>query len=392
MMKLNVRTLIVLIFLPIVCSAQILFEDNFEGNLSGWEINNAASIEIIDSQDPKQGKALVLTPNNNVSALIKNSDQWGSLKIEGKMLFPKNEHNYLGFIYNYKKSNTREDFGLLYVKGNGSYIRANPWRDGNVSRLLYEEYKTNLKEDQAIKIGVWHTFKMEVINEICHLYINDMERPKITFDLFELESGKIGFQPRVTGGAVWIDDIKVTSIKQLNYKGENIPNIKYEPDSLITNWEVFGPLTKPNLAIEQTVNYDDASMEINGANLTWENFKTDARGALITARITEYQGENTVAYFRTSLVAEKDKTVILHFTTTDELALYLNGKDAGRVYRDGYVSKDNDWNAWYDFWKNPKHKGRKKKISLKKGKNQLVIRVRNGQFASGGFLVYMENN
>lgn len=389
-MILKVSALVVIAFLPIVCSAQIQFEDNFEGNLSGWELNNTASAKIIDSQDPKQGKVLVLTPNNNVSALIKNSNQWGALKVEGQLLFPKNEHNYLGFIYNYKKSTQREDFGLLYVKGNGSYIRANPWRDGNVSRLLYEEYKTNLEEDQAIKIGKWHAFKMEVINEICHLYINDMKRPKITFEHFELKSGKIGFQPRVTGGGVWIDNIKVTAIKQFNYKGENIPAIRYEPDSLITKWEVFGPLTKPNLAIERAINYDDISMDINGESLTWENFKTDARGALITGRITEYQGENTVAYFRTLLVAEKDKTVTLHFTTTDELALYINGKDTGRVYRDGYISKGNDWNAWYDFWKNPQHKGRQKKISLKKGENQLVVRVRNGQFASGGFFVYME--
>ena len=381
---------LIIVFLPIICSAQILFEDNFEGDLSGWELNNAASVQVIDSQDPKQGKALVLTPNSNVSALIKNSNQWGSLRVEGKMLFPKNEHNYLGFIYNYNKSTEREDFGLLYVKGNGSYIRANPWRDGNVSRLMYEEYKTNLEGDQAIKIGTWHRFKIEVIEEICHLYINDMKMPKITFELFEHKSGKIGFQPRVTGGGVWIDDIKVSSIDQFNYTGENIPNIKYEPDSLVTKWEVLGPLTKPNLAIEQTVNYDDVLKDTNGANLNWEDFKTDKRGALITARITEYQGENTVAYFRTLFVAEKDKTVTLHFTTTDELALYLNGKDAGRVYRDGYISKDNDWNAWYDFWKNSQHKGRKKKISLKKGKNQLVIRVRNGQFASGGFFVYME--
>ncbi len=390
MMISKVSTFIVTVFLPIISTAQVLFEDNFEGDLSGWELNNTEAVTIIDSQNPKQGNALKLTPNSNVSALIKNSNQWGAVSVEGKMLFPKNEHNYLGFIYNYKKSIKREDFGLLYVKGNGSYIRANPWRDGNVSRLLYEEYKTNLKEDQTIKIGKWHSFKMEVVNEICHLYINDMKRPKITFDLFELKSGKIGFQPRVTGGSVWIDDIKVTAIKQSSYKGENIPNIQYEPDSLLTKWEVLGPLTKPNLAIEQAINYGDPSIAIGGENLRWENFKTDARGALITARVTEYQGENTVAYFRTSLVAEKDKTVTLHFTTTDELALYLNGKDSGRVYRDGYISKGNDWNAWYDFWKNPEHKGRKKKISLKKGKNQLVIRVRNGQFASGGFFVYME--
>lgn len=390
MITLKVRTLIAIVFLPIVCAAQILFEDNFEGNLSGWELNNAASVKIIDSQGSKQGKVLALIPNSNVSALIKNSDQWGSLKVEGKMLFPKNEHSYLGFIYNYKKSTQREDFGMLYVKGNGSYIRANPWRDGNVSRLLYEEYKTKLVEDQAIKIGEWHPFKMEVINETCHLYINDMQKPKIIFDLFEFKSGKVGFQPRVTGRSVWIDDIKVTSIKQFNYKGNNIPNIKYEPDSLITKWEVLGPLSKPNPKIELSESYDDILLDENYETINWKSFKTDERGALITGKVTEYQGEKTLAYFRTLLVAEEDKTVTLHFTTTDELTLYLNGKDIGRVYRDGYVSKDNDWNAWYDFWKNPKHKGRKKKITLKKGKNQLIIRVRNGQFASGGFFVYME--
>ena len=217
-----------------------------------------------------------------------------------------------------------------------------------------------------------------------------MEIPKITYDLFELKSGKIGFQPRVVGGEVWIDDIKVTSIKGFKYKAEKIPNIKYQPDSLITAWEVFGPLTKPNLAIEQAVNYNDASIDVNGAILTWENFKTDPRGALISGRITEYQGENTVAYFRTLLVAEKDKTVTLHFSITDELAIFFNGIYSGVVYRDGYVSDNNDWNAWHDFWKNPKHAGRQFEFPLKKGKNQLIIKVRNGQFASGGFFVYME--
>ncbi len=117
---LQLRVLTVIAILPILSSAQILFEDNFEGNLSGWEINNASSIKIIESEDPGQGKVLELAPNGNVSAIIRNSDQWGPLSVEGKMLFPNDEHNYLGFIYNYNQSDKREDFGLLYVKGNGS--------------------------------------------------------------------------------------------------------------------------------------------------------------------------------------------------------------------------------------------------------------------------------
>ena len=132
-------------------------------------------------------------------------------------------------------------------------------------------------------------------------------------------------------------------------------------------------------------------IEIEGHGYTWKSFKTDKRGAIITGRITEYEGENTIAYFRTIIESEQEQMVTLHFTTTDELTLFLNGKDFGRVYRDGYVSKGNDWNAWYDFWENPKHSGRLVKLSLAKGKNQLVIRVRNGQFASGGFFVHLES-
>lgn len=386
-MRLLFKILIALVFAPIVCSAQMLFEENFEGDLLGWEINNETAVEIFNSKDSNHGNVLILTPNGNVSALIKDSEQWNAINMEGEMFFPANENNYLGFIYNYNIRQNREDFGLLYVKGNGSYIRVNPWRDGNVSRLLYEEYKTKLTGSQKVEIGTWYNFKMEVINEVCHLYINDMQTPKVTFNHFEHKSGKIGFQPRVVGGEVWIDNIVVTSIKEFAYKGDNIPDIKYEPDSLITSWDVLGPLNKPYSSVERSSNTDTCSIKLNKKTYTWESFETDARGCVVTGRITEYEGENAVAYFRSFLEAKQDETIRLHFTTTDELTLYLNGKNYGKIYRDGYVSGENDWNAWYDFWKNTNHKGRFIELPLKKGKNELIIKVRNGQFASGGFFV-----
>jgi len=389
-MKSTMNIITIMLLSQLLCYGQILFEENFEGDLSAWHINDSGSVKIFESKDFNYKNVLELTPNGKVLALIKKSDQFGPMKIEGEMLFPKDENNYLGLIYNYNKQENREDFGLLYIKGNGSYIRANPWRDGNVSRLLYEEYKTNLVKDQVIKIGNWHKFKLEVVNEVSHLYINNMDTPKITFELFELKSGYVGFQPRVTGGKVWIDNIKVTSIKELGYKGKAIPDIEYKPDSLLTEWEVFGPLNKPINVIEKTIHDYDSVIEIGGQSYTWKSFKTDKRGAIITGRITEYEGENTVAYFRTIIESEQEQMVTLHFTTTDELTLFLNGYDYGRVYRDGYVSKENDWNAWYDFWKNPKHSGRRVKLPFVKGKNQILIRVRNGQFASGGFFVHLE--
>ena len=372
-------------------AGQQRFKDDFEDDLSGWIITNERSVRLIDTKDDRHNFVMALSPDGNISALIKDSHQWGALRVKGEMYFPENTDNYLGFIYNYQKNEIREDFGALYVKGNGSYIRANPWRDGNVSRLLYEEYKTALKDDQAITIGKWHKFKMEVVKNKTHLYVGDMAIPKITFNLFELDSGKVGFQPRVVGGDVWIDNVEVSSIEQFSYQGDEIPSIAYKPEMLMTKWEVLGPFRKPSAQTERSFFKKQGKIDVDGKAYSWIPFEVDNRGAVITGRITQYEGEKTVAYFRTFIEVPEEKKVKIHFTSTDELALYVNGRDYGRVYRDGYLWPDNDWNAWYDFWENPKHSGSKEEIPLKKGANQLIIRVRNGQFASGGFFAYLED-
>jgi hypothetical protein len=386
----KIESLLVLMILNcFYVQAQQVFFDDFEKDLSNWQLNTENRIFIEETNNGNKNSVMVLSPDGNVSALIKNSGTWGPIRIEGEMLFPKKENNYLGFIYNYNNK-SREDFGSIYVKGNSSYIRVNPWRDGNVSRLLYEEYKTNLTGNQAIKINVWHKFKMEVLNDICHLYINDMTKPKITFDLFEFESGMVGFQPRITGGNVWLDNIKVTKIDKLSYSGEAIPKINYKPEKLITNWEVLGPFNKPMAVIERSISIEKTKDQtINGQSYLWNNFKTDKRGAVITGKVTEFEGENTVAYFRTFINSDVDKLIKIHFTSTDEITLLVNGRHLGYIYRDGYLRQKNDWNAWYDFWEKEEHSGNIKKIQLQKGINQIIIKVRNGQFASGGFFAHI---
>ena len=97
-----------------------------------------------------------------------------------------------------------------------------------------------------------------------------------------------------------------------------------------------------------------------------------------------------VAYFRTTIRSADDREVTLHVSTTDEMALWINEDFHGFVYRDGYISGDNDWNAWWDFGSNPDHAGRRVPIMLRSGDNRIVIRVRNGQFASGGLFAAIE--
>jgi len=383
------RVLFLLIVLfPLLSFAEVRFNEDFEnGELSAWEVMNPQAVQIIDSNDPDHGKVLELQADDGVVALIKDSENWGAVRMEGDLLFPDDRHNYLAFVYNFLKGETRTDFGAIYLKGNGSYIRVNPWRDMNVSRLLYEEYLTPLEGDTKIKIGRWHAFKMEVTGAVCHIYIDDMVTPKITFAHYEHDSGQIGFNSRVAGAPAWIDNIRVTSIDELQYDGPNIPDISYRPETLITDWEVVGPVPGATAAIERSG--PGPHVIDSGVKYTWRPFETDARGAVISGRVTEFRGGRPVAYFRTSIVANEPRRAVLHLISTEELGVWVNGRFQGYNYRQGYVD-DGDWNAWYDFGENPDHEGLRVTVDLEAGINHVVIRSYNGQFASGGFFAKWE--
>lgn len=377
---------------PDVGSAQVRFTDEFSGDLSGWDLVGEHAISIVESGNSDHGRVLAMQPDGIVYALIRNSDEWGPVRIEGDVLFPGQANAYLGVVYNYSRSGNRTDFGEIYLKGNGSYLRMNPWRDGNVSRLLYEEYRTPISGQDAIRPDEWQRFKVEIQGSMCHFYVGDMSVPKVTFDLYEGTSGHIGLKPRVVGDPVWVDNIRVTSISRLSYDGPRLPDLTYEPDSVVTDWEFIGPLRSPNTAIEWTSGLRVGEIIVDDSIYTWQTFETDARGAVITGRITEYSGEHPVAYFRTTIESDHEKDIVLHFSTVDELAIWVNNRFDGFTYRDGYISlPENDWNAWYDFWENPTHVGNRQSIRLNRGSNQIVIRVRNGQFASGGFFLRVED-
>ncbi|MHC4917049.1 MAG: hypothetical protein ACYTGB_16340, partial [Planctomycetota bacterium] len=45
-------------------------------------------------------------------------------------------------------------------------------------------------------------------------------------------------------------------------------------------------------------------------------------------------------------------------------------------------------NAWYDFWRNPAHRGRKLAVDVKAGVNHLVVSVDGGKYPGDGFYAY----
>ena len=250
----------------------------------------------------------------------------------------------------------------------------NPHWDFNVGRRLYPEYHIDLTGPAAIQIGKWQRFKVEIIKNECHFYVGDVTTPQLTFPLSSLESsGFFGLQPRSVGAEVWVDNIEVHSIDSFSYKGTRKPSITSETGSLLTKWEVLGPLERTN---------DPVARDPGSGPNSWRPLPTDERGAVITGMITDYQGPRTVAYFRTRFQHNKDEEFIFHISTVDDLAMWVNGRFWWFIPRAD--------RTWFDFWKNPEHAGQRIPIQLKKGENQIVLRARGGVYASGGFYACLE--
>jgi len=366
-------TLAVVSVVPHEVAAQQRFADDFERDLLGWEIRGEGAAFVEESDDPDHGRVLVLRPQGDVYALVRGSQDWGGVRMEGDVLFPDEQDDYLGFIYAFRERDGRADFGLIYIKGNGSYLRVNPHRDFNVGRTLYEEYRTPLVDDAAIRTGEWQHFKLEVVGNEAHVYVGDMDVPQLTFSYLELEGGAVGLQPRSVGGDVWVDNISVSSIPAFAYVGPPLPAPHYRPDSLLTDWQVAGPFAR---TVDHLARHPDSLPQL------WRLFSTDGRGAVISATVVEYHGPHTVAYFRTTVQSAVPGPATLHLSTVDDLAIWINGRFHWFVQRDGL--------AWWDFWFNEEHRGRRIPIELRQGANEIVIRVRGGVYASGGFFARLE--
>ena len=371
------RSLASSVFLSLLVAATPIvaarFTDDFSSGLSRWTLSAASGIRTIDSADPSHGAVMVLSPNGDVHAVIKGSEKWGSVRIEGDVRFPEKADSYLGVMYNVQQHGERLDFGLIYIKGDGSYLQANPHRDYNVTRTFYPEARASLTGASAITIGKWQHFKVEVVGRDAHFYVGDMTTPRLTFQLADLTSGAVGLQPRSVGGDVWADNVTVTSIDRLSYEGPPVPSPRYARDSLLTKWQVAGPLPRTS---------DDIARTPARHAYEWRSLETDERGAVSTASVIDFHGARTVAYFRTIVTRRDSGAAVLHVSSVDDLALWVNGRFAWFIPRTDA--------AWYDIATNATHAGRRIPIDLRAGTNDIVVRVRGGTYAAGGFFARVE--
>lgn len=338
----------------------VVVSDDFEKGLSNWELNNPGKFFLDKLSDKKHNRIVRLVPGgHNTYMLLKNSEGAHGLRIEGDVQFPDTLNSYLGVIYNYSIRGTRSDYGCIYIKGNDNYLWANPHRNGNVSRELYNDYKIPIGKEDRIVIGEWQHFKVEVIDSICHFYVGNMTIPKMTFPFYEFKSGKIGFEPRVDGSEVWLDNVLVKKIEQFSYRGDPLPGIKYPVDDHLIKWESAGPFTDDKKDLEQVFSKEAPD------TIKWKPFLPDERGCVVTGKVTAWANYLRTAYFKYTFHSDKEKTGTFYVSTLNPLV----------IWSDGIRSElKPEQSAWYDVGINQNHTKQSITIKVRTGMNTIYIK------------------
>jgi hypothetical protein len=353
----------------------VIDSEDFENGLGRWRYESSEQVRLV--QEPgTDNHVLVLDPirPGYVHAIFEPSRGWENTRMEGRFLFPEEGDGYLGFIHNLKQTDQRLDFGCLYVKSNGSYIRVSPHLDGNPSWRLHEELKVDLLGERRIKVGHWHRFRLDVVGKQVALYIDNMNQPLTRFDLFPNTAGAFGLEARPGGGApVWVDDL---SFSRLN---DEVRDLEYPsmPPERVLSWEQLGPFE-----VEETVPKKLPELPQQG----WQSVDPDARGMINTGLMTQYRsGDNNFVYLRTRLTQSEPEgagPTWLAISSANRLDVWLNGYFRGTVAAERFI--------WSDFLSAADHPGARLPLQLATGENEIIVRVHGRRFAGGGFFAAVQ--
>ena len=353
-----------------VSAQTLIFSDDFESDLRQWVLLAPEFAEVV-GEPHSANRVLMLTPKPEgfSHVLVKGSEEYRNVRMEGRFLFPTEGDGYLGFIYNHQKSEDRTDFGCVYVKSNGSYIRMSPHYDGNPSWRLYEELKVSLDGARKIETGVWYQFRLDVISNYATLYVDDLSTPVAEFDLFPGTEGALGLEARPgRGEPVWVDDIRVYELP-LNI---GVPPEHESLASTLTAWKAYSGAADTSNITMATPEFQDAR---------WYGISPDRRGAVITGKLTQFAtGDDDIVYLRATFnVDDPPAPGWLSFSSANQLDVWLNRMYRGSVAPDSFI--------WADHATSAIHPGARLPVEPKAGENEVLIRVHGDTFAGGGFFV-----
>ena len=358
--------LLVLVFIDLASGQPRRF--SVEGGNGEWYVDNADRAGDIRFAELAGRQAMLL--RNNTQVVRENVEFMdGTIEFD---VAPMEKGNFVAVIFR-RGSGTNHENIYLRIHRSGLYnaLQYAPRINGSSTWQLYPEFNSRIDLPRM----TWTHVRVEVTGTALEVFINADEKPVLTVQRLRGSSpkGAVGFWGRVNDKPTeWAAGISNVVIRPRS-RSVVMDRSSLGGDGWVTGWEVMdaGPAT-PEVDIK------------SAAQGEWKKVDTEENGLINLNRVfTATRGRRT-AFARTLIDSPQATLARLELGYSDDVTVFLNGET---VYRgvNGFESRHPEYMGFV------KPEFENVYLRLRKGKNDLVLAVTDGQVFGWGFAARLRN-
>ena len=281
---------------------------------------------------------------------------------------PMEKGNFVAVIFRRESGASHENIYLrIHRSGLYNALQYAPRINGSSTWQLYPEFNSKIELPRL----QWTRVRVEVTGTRLEVFINGEEKPVLTVPRLRgvPKKGSVGFWGRVNDKpAEWAAGLTNISIRPraAAIDGGNTPAVS--GPGLLTDWEV----ADAGSAMED-VAFDGA------ATRDWKKAAAEENGLVNLNRLFRSTRGRRTAYARTSIDSSDARTARLQIGYSDDVTVFLNGE---AVYHgiNGFESRHPEYMGFV------KPEFENLQLKLRKGKNDVVLAVTDGQIFGWGFI------
>ncbi len=328
-----------------------------------WYVDSAERVGDVRFAEVAGRRAMWL--RNNTQAIrsdIEFTD--GTIEFD---VSPMEKGNFVAVIFRRASATNHENiYFRIHRSGLYNALQYAPRINGSSTWQLYPEFNSKIDLPRL----QWTHVRVEVTGRRLEVFLNNDQKPVLRVDRLRGVPGKgsVGFWARVNDKpSEWATGISNVSIRPRSPSPTAaVEKIAYPPD-VLTDWEVAdgGPAKSGTLIdLANVKDWRHASAEENGlVNLNRSYAATRGR---------------RTAFARTSVNSTDGAPARLELGYSDDVTVFLNGEP---VYRgiNGFESRHPEYMGFV------KPEFESVYLQLRKGKNDLILAVTDGQVFGWGF-------
>ena len=286
---------------------------------------------------------------------------------------PMDKSNFVGILFRRAAFPNQENIYLrIHRSGLYNAVQYAPRVNGSSTWQLYPEFNAvaDLPRNQ------WTHVRVEVRGTKLEVYLNNRAEPTLIVPRLRgiPLKGSVAFWARVNDQpATWAAALSNISIRPVSSVASNTTNRPVPPANTLTSWEVSGPVQNEKGIVSTLPELKE-----------WRRAEVEESGLVSLNRALGNVRGRWTGFARTTIAAEKAKTVVLELGYSDDVSIFLNGE---AVYSgiNGFESRHPEYMGFVKPQFEIVH------LKLRAGNNEIILAVTDDQRFGWGFIARLRD-